>query len=124
MGIEIANQLAEALTLLEHRLSPKRRAGAKRLRKIRKASAGPTLLKALQKELRDPRTWETQYQMIMALGESNYRRALPYLRSLIHQPFTATMLYTALGDAIVRLGRQHSNDPAPYLNSWGWGTTS
>jgi hypothetical protein len=52
----------------------------------------------------------------MALGEAEYSPALPYLRDLARRQFTATMLYVALGDAIVRLGRASENDPTPVLD--------
>src|SRR5262245_35333653 len=107
--------MQEAIGLLRHKLSPKRRSGAKRLRKLRRPEAGPALLAALEAEVRDPRTWETQYQMIMALAESDYGPALPYLEELSRQPFEATMVYTALGDALVRLGNTSAGDAEPVL---------
>lgn len=107
--------IAEPLALLTDKRSPKRRSAAKRLRKLGDPSAGPALLEALQQEVRDPRTWETQYQMIMALGECGYRSALPYLQVLAGQLFEATMVYVALGDAMVRLGRAYADDPQPVL---------
>jgi hypothetical protein len=95
--------LIEDVQLLQHPRSPKRRSAAKRLRKLRDPSAGPALLEALKREVTDPRTWETQYQMIMALGECKYLPALSYLKELADRSFEATMVYVALGDALVRL---------------------
>ena len=90
-----------------------RRAAAKRLRRLKDPSAGPALLDALHREVQALCTWETQYQMIMALGESGYDPALPALRELAQRDFEATMLYVALGDAIVRLGRRSGDGAAP-----------
>ena len=101
--------------LLNDPHSAKRRLGAKRLRKSKDPSAGPALLTALQKEVRDPRTWETQYHMVMALGECGYAPAAPYLEELARLPFSATMVYVAIGDAVVRLDREHENDASPVL---------
>lgn len=95
--------------------SPKRRAVARKLRKLRAVIAGPALLSALEREVRDPRTWETQYQIIMALGESGYREALPFLEALTRQSLEATMLYVGLGDAIVRLSQSEPSDLSPVL---------
>ena len=95
--------------------SPKRRGAAKSLRKLRNPRAGSALLEALQKEMKDPRTWETQYQMIMAIGECDYRAALPYLKELAKKPLDATSVYTAVGDAIVRLSLDAENDVRPIL---------
>jgi HEAT repeat protein len=106
----------EAIALLAAKTSAKRRAAAKRLRRLKDPAAGPALLATLQREVQDPRTWETQYQLIMALGESNYRPALPYLRELAQRPFEATMIYMALGDAIVRLVREFADDVTPALD--------
>ena len=109
------NNLLESLALLSHSASAKRRSGAKRLRKLKNPSAGEALLSSLQKEIKDPRTWETQYQMIMALGECNYTPALSFLNQLAREKFQATALYAALGDSIVRLSRKFENDPEPVL---------
>lgn len=93
--------------------SPKRRAAAKKLRKLGDPSAGPALLEALQRELSDPRTWETQYQMIMALGHSGYRKAFLALHVLAQVKFEANMVLVAIGDAFVRLGRRSDSDAGP-----------
>ncbi|MGW5159732.1 hypothetical protein ACWEPN_30010 [Nonomuraea wenchangensis] len=105
--------LPEAITQLADARSPRRRAAAKRLRALADPVAGPALLDALRREIRDPRSWETQYQMIMALATCGHQPALPLLRELALKPLDATMVYVALGDGIVRLGRDHPNDPAP-----------
>ncbi|MFH9355612.1 HEAT repeat domain-containing protein [Kitasatospora sp. NPDC017646] len=99
----MALTLDEAVVQLGHRLSPKRRSAASRLRRLADPAAGPSLLEALQREVRDARTWETQYQMVMALGTCGHRPALGVLRYLARAPFEATMVYVALGDAIIRL---------------------
>ncbi len=98
----------EALRLLEHPQSPKRRSAARRLRKMALKDAGPALLAALQKEVLDTRTWETQYQLIMALGACEFVEAEPCLQELAKRKFEATMIYCGLGDALVRLA--HSRD--------------
>jgi len=111
-----ADDFENALSLLAHQYSPKRRSGAKRLRRMGDPHACAPLLDALQREVRDPRTWETQYQMIMALGECRCKDALPYLRELAQTRFESTMISMALGDAIVRLARTSEDDPTPVLD--------
>lgn len=111
----MTQQIERAIQGLAAKQSPKRRGAAKRLRKMRAVEAGPSLLTALEKEVRDPRTWETQYQMIMALGECGYAKALPTLERLAADRFEATAVYDALGDAIVRLSRKHDQDVSPVL---------
>jgi len=88
---------------LSHRVSTKRRSIAKKLRILKRKEAGPALLIALKNEINDKRTWETQYQIIMALSESGYTESLDFLLKLSEQEFEATMIYIAIGDAISRL---------------------
>jgi PBS lyase HEAT-like repeat len=107
---ELDLKMNAAIALLSHSLSAKRRSGAKQLRKLGDPRAGVALLEALKKEIKDVRTWETQYQMIMAIGECDVKAALPYLHELAAQHFEATMVYTALGDALLRLSRKVQDD--------------
>jgi len=102
---------------LTHSRSPKRKAAAKRLRKRADIAAGPALLAALRKEVEDSRTWETQYQMVMAIGECEYREALPFLKEFAATPLDATMIYTGVGDALVRLQIQSLNDGDPIIDA-------
>jgi len=107
--------VADDIDLLKHTRSPKRRSAAKRLRKRGDTSAGKALLSALRKEIEDLRTWETQYQLIMAIGECEYVEALPFLKDFADQPLEATMIYVGLGDALVRLQIQSLNDGEPII---------
>ncbi len=77
--------------------------------------SGPYLLEALRSELKDVRTWETQYQMIMAIGECGYKEALPFIIDLSGREFEATMIFVAIGDAIVRLTR-NENDASSVID--------
>lgn len=88
---------------LKHKSSPKRRTAAKKLRKLKVKEAGPALVDALKNEFKDKRTWETQYQMIMALGESGYTDRLDFLIQLAEKEFEATMVYVAIGHAVTAL---------------------
>jgi hypothetical protein len=104
--------------LLQRLIAPQaatRRTAARMLRKLKIKATGPGVLSALKWEMKDPKAWETQYQMIMALGECGYGEALPFLRGLTKAPRPQTMLGIALGDAIVRLSREHEHDVAPVL---------
>ena len=103
----------EIVTQLGDNKSTRRRSAAKKLRKLKDVDAGPSLLAALETELKDVRTWETQYQLIMAIGECGYKPALPFLNELAKQDFEATMVYVAIGDAIVRLSIENKRDTTP-----------
>lgn len=63
--------------------------------------------------MRNSRTWETQYQMIMALGECGYTEALTFLGELSKRSFEATMIYVAIGDAMMRLSWISKNEVPP-----------
>lgn len=93
----------QLIAQLSNRASTKRQSAAKKLRKLKAKEAGPALLISLKKEIRDKRTWETQYQMAMALGESCYTESLEFLLELSEQELEAPMVYIAIGDAIARL---------------------
>lgn len=111
-----SSDLLSLIEQLRSKSSPKRRSAALKLRKLGDLAAGPALLDALKNELKDPRTWETQYQMIMALGHSGTTDAIPLLEILAHEPFVErTMVLVAIGDALVRLSRSSDADAGPVL---------
>jgi hypothetical protein len=111
-----SSDLPSLIEQLRSKSSPKRRSAALKLRKLGSRAAGPALLDALKSELKDPRTWETQYQMIMALGHSGTTEAIPLLEILAHEPFVGrTMVLVAIGDALVRLSRSSDTDAGPVL---------
>ena len=105
----------QAVLLLQDAKSAKRRQGAKRLRVLADRATAADVADALVKEFQDPRTWETQYQLVMALGATGTSAQVPMLQALATQPRKATFVNAALGDAVVRLGRADVSDPAPLL---------
>ena len=109
------DKLPELIGLLRDRRSPKRRSAAKKLRKLRDSRACSALLDALSNEISDGRTWETQYHMVMALGECGCHKALPLIDELATRPFYHTTVLIAIGDALVRLRVRFQDDPAPIL---------
>jgi len=96
-------EVREALDLLTNAAPTKRISGAKRLRKLADPAAGPPLLAALENELAQRKPWESRYHMILALGFTGARGALPFLWKASAQTYDSTILYNAFGDAIVRL---------------------
>lgn len=105
----------EALALLTDRASTRRQRGAKRLRTLADPTASAGIRGALEREIQDQRTWETQYQPIMALGVTGSRGDVKLLKGWARQPRKAAAVNAALGDAIVRLDREAENDPRPAL---------
>jgi len=106
-------ELADLIDQLSSKQSEKRRSAARRLRKIGDVTAGPALFAALQREIKDTRTWETQYQMIMAIGHCRYTEAFPIIQILAHEKFWATMRLVAIGDTFVRLRITSERDAQP-----------
>jgi len=104
----MASTIDHDIEQLSHARSSKRCAAARRLRKLGDPKPGVALLVALKEELKDERTWETQYQMIMAIGHSNYSEALPEIESLISRQIGG-MVEIAMGDTILRLSRVVDN---------------
>ena len=102
---------------LNDKASAKRRSAAKALRRMRAAEAGPALLAALEKEMADRRTWETQYQMAMALGACRHIEALPLLQRIATMDLDATMVLAGTGDAITRLEHE-AGTPFESLRRW------
>jgi len=99
----VAPSLDDAIGQLTDRSSTKRRSAAKRLRVLGDRAAGPALLDALRAEVIDQRTWETQYQMIMALGACQHTPANDFLEELASQQHDYKMVGVALGDALTRI---------------------
>ena len=112
-----ADDLTSLLSQLEHKTSSKRRSAAKKLRKMQVAQAGSALMDALEREIRDPRTWETQYHMIMALAECGIIDSLPLLHRIAAMDLEHTMVLLASGDAITRL-EYLANTPYCSLDKW------
>lgn len=105
------DELQAQIDLLSHRSSSKRRSAAKKIRKIKTNEAGAALQTALAKEMKDSRTWETQYHLIMAIGEANYQPAISLLEQIAQQDLENSMVHVACGDAIVRLTGFSNNIP-------------
>jgi hypothetical protein len=109
-------EIQELTSLLESPSSPKRRSAARKLRKLGNPIAGPALLRALKRELPDKRTWETQYQMGMALGHCGYKESIPQLHILAFERFEHTMVLVAVGDAYIRLVHTSEDDSKPLFD--------
>jgi hypothetical protein len=109
-------ELDNAVAMLSNSSSVKRKSAAARLRKMKNLDSGVALLEALKKEIEDPRTWEAQYQMIMALSACKHREALPFLQKLAQeQGSMALMSYSAIGYALVELEHRHDEDSEQML---------
>jgi len=82
--------------------SQQRRKAAKWIRTHKEQEFDAALLSALQKEAQSPKTWETQYHMIMALGAIRSKNSLELLWSL-PQKRLEYMPLVAAGDAVMSI---------------------
>jgi hypothetical protein len=77
------------------------------------STTGGDVRRALEVELVNDVTWETQYHLAVALGMTGDSDDVPWLKQMALRSRSATMVNCGLGDAIVRLGREHSDEGAP-----------
>ena len=108
----VVDDIHELVRRLCDSKSEKRSAAAKRLRKLHHSEAGPAILEALKKEVWDVRTWKAQFEMILALGELGCQDATHFHWELTKVETPNTIVYVALGDALVRLCSQGKSDVA------------
>jgi hypothetical protein len=102
---QTVSELASLIDQLGDSRSPKRRAAAKKLRVLADPRAASALRAALQKEVKDRRTWETQYQMIMALAACHSGQDEASLfQQLLTMPLEP-MVHMAASDAMVRVSK-------------------
>ena len=89
-----------AIEELSNARSGRRRSAAKTLRAARSPRAAAPLISALSKEIDDRRTWETQYQMIMALAACGSHDARAPIERVLQLPLEP-MVHLAAGDAVL-----------------------
>jgi len=98
-----APSVCDLVSQLDDASSTKRRAAAKKLRRAGDPCAASALMAALNKEVQDRRTWETQYQLIMALAASQPAADATTLFERILALDLEPMVHLAAGDALVRV---------------------
>ena len=111
------DDIAALITQLGDSKSPKRRSAAKALRRRKAAQAGPELVRALEREIADPRTWETQFEMALALGECGTEDALALLERIAGMELEATTVLHGVGNAITCI-EQRCAQPLKSLDRW------
>ena len=107
--------------------SPKsddRRRAAKEIGKAKLTDLGDALYKAYLVEVTDKRTWETQFEMVLALGLIDYRIALEQIEKLVRENKPYDMITRAAAHSYVRLKRHSINDASPALELLQFGGLS
>jgi hypothetical protein len=93
-----------------------RRKAAIRIRELNLVELGDNLYNAYLKEKEDKRTWETQMQMIQALGAIGYKKALSEINTIIDKNERLDMITFAAALSYVRLMKKRFNDISPIIN--------
>ena len=96
--------------------SAKRRSAAKKVGKLGLIEAGDSLFSAWKKEQQDQRTWETQGEMINALGKLGYKKAQDEIYRICKENVEHDMVTIMSARAYVRLTRNSIEDSEPVLD--------
>jgi hypothetical protein len=101
--------------------SATRRKAAIEIGKNKVIDLGEELLEAYVKEKRDERTWETQKEMIKAIGLINYRKAIKYIQEICEKNEPDSMIAIIAAEAYVRLKRKSNSDVTPVFELLNYG---
>ncbi|NDV66665.1 hypothetical protein [Bacteroides sp. 224] len=109
-------EISQIATDLQNSQSTKRKSAAKKVGKNQLTALGDSLYEAYIKERGDKRTWETQTEMILALGRIGYTKALPDLELIIDRNEPHDMITIAAARSYVRLKRSDLTDAKPVID--------
>lgn len=90
--------------------SVKRRSAAKKINKYKLNFLKDDLLTSYLEETKDSRTWETQTEMIKAIGNIGCKEAIPYLKEIIIQNKDMDTITIFATLSYIRLTRENIND--------------
>ncbi len=122
---EFTQEEIEQIALeLQDSKSPKRRGAAKMIGKNQLVELSEALMAAYQKEVNDKRTWETQVEMIKALGKIGYLPALPLMEEIVKINKPHWMITDMAASTYVRLKRRNLQDASPVIELLRFGKLS
>ena len=104
--------------------SADRRRAAKEIGRNRLVDFSAELFRAYLDERRDKRTWETQVEMILALGLCDHKMALTEIEPIVRANHPHDMITYASAQTYVRLKRQSLSDAKPILELLKFGGLS
>lgn len=114
----------EIKTKLHSTKSADRKRAAKEIGKLKLTDIGDDLYQAYLRETKDKRTWETQVEMILALGQLDYKNALSEMDTIIKANNPHDMITYAAAQTYVRLKRKSLSDASPVLELLKFGGLS
>ncbi len=109
---------------LQSTKSADRKRAAKEIGKLKLIDFADDLYQAYIKESKDKRTWETQVEMILALGYLDYKNALTEINQIVRANVPNDMITSAAAQSYVRLKRKSLNDATPTLELLKFGGLS
>ena len=101
-----------------------RKRAAKEIGKLKLTDFADDLYQAYLKEAKDKRTWETQVEMILALGLLHYKNALTEIEQIVRKNVPNDMITNAAAQSYVRLKRQSLTDASPTIELLQFGGLS
>ncbi|MCZ4222510.1 hypothetical protein [Pedobacter rhodius] len=111
-------------TFLTSNKSSERRKGAKEIAKYNVVELGESLFNAYLKESQNTKTWETQVEMILALGLINYKKALIIISKIVLLNTPHSMVSYAGAQTYIRLKRRSLKDAKPIIELLKTGSLS
>lgn len=114
----------EIKSKLQSTKSADRRRAAVEIGKTKLTDLADDLYRAYLVEATDTRTWETQVQMILALGLLDYKIALKEIEQIVRANKPNDMITYAAAQSYVRLKRQSLIDASPALELLQFGGLS
>lgn len=93
----------EYIEALESGSSPKIKIAAKAIAKKSLSGYCLPLMTALEEQIKNPKTWQTQCDLIKAIGIAGCSEALPRLKELMSKEYESTILYSELAFSILLL---------------------
>ena len=117
-------EITQITSDLQNSKSEKRRSAAKKIGKNQLIQLDHELYNAYIKERGDKRTWETQTEMILALGKVGYKNALPDIKIIVDKNEPHDMITIAATRTYVRLKRKDLSDVEPVIDLLQFGNLS
>ncbi|HVU99128.1 MAG TPA: hypothetical protein VHE34_28090 [Puia sp.] len=115
---------AEIISQLTSNKSSDRRRAAKEIGKQKLIDVAEQLFDAFIEEIKDLRTWETQYHMILSLGLIDYKLASKYIDPIVYKNKSHDMITYAAAQTHVRLKRISPSDAKPIIELLRFGGLS
>jgi hypothetical protein len=114
----------EILAKLNSKKSADRRRGAKEIGKLKLSAFGEELYKKYLIERLDERTWETQCEMIKALGSIDFRKAINEIELIVRANIPRDTITSVAATTYVQLKRKSINDGSAVLELLDFGSVS